>query len=88
MTSQGFTMGPIYTVSSTSEVKNNWHINNGVLSLRTIYFWFLSNDYLNYSYCRKNYKLSQNLKYMWLKIGTQYIPQQPIKGNSGQLQKN
>lgn len=45
LTSQGFSMGPIYTIANTQGVKNNWHINNGILSLRSVIFWFLDNQY-------------------------------------------
>ncbi len=84
MTSRMFTQGPSYQVPSSSAATNSWQINNGISSLRQIYFYFLSNEYMKYNWCRKNFKCSRNLTSVQLKIGQNYIPQTgPIVGHSG-----
>lgn len=67
-------MGPMYNIATTSNVTNNWHINNGIPSLKNFFVWFLSSDYLKYNHCRKNFRLSQNVTRLQLKIGEDYIP--------------
>lgn len=67
-------MGPIYNIQSNVSVTNNWQINNGIPSIKHLFFWFLSQDFETYPYARKNFKLSQNITSMQLKIGSTYIP--------------
>lgn len=78
----------MYSITNTPSVTNTWHINNGILSLRNILFFFLDNAYQKYSFLRKHVRLSQNLVSMQLKVGTDYIPQTPIIGHAGNLAKN
>lgn len=51
--------------------------------MKTIFFWFLDNNYLTFPYCRKNYRCSMNVSQMQVKIGPDYYPQYPIAGNAG-----
>lgn len=43
----------------------------------------MPDDYLTYTFCRKNYRLSANITSMYLKIGTEYYPPLPITGHAG-----
>ena len=75
-------------MANTPSVQNTWHINNGILSLRTVMFYFLLNDYQRYSFCRKHFRVSHNLSWMQLKVGTDFIPQTAIVGHAGNLECN
>lgn len=83
--SQGFSMGPIQQIATSAQVRNVYQINNSIPSLRTFYMWFLLNDYQTLNFCRKNFKVSHNLKSIQLKMNNDYIPKQPIMGNAGQI---
>ena len=38
---------------------------------------------MKYSYCRKQFRLSNNMRSMQLKFNTDFYPSQPIVGNGG-----
>lgn len=44
---------------------------------------FISNDYIKYPFCRKQYRLSNNVRTMQVKLNVEYFPPQPIVGNAG-----
>jgi hypothetical protein len=78
----------MYQIIANGTVTNNWQINNGVESVKTLLFWFISNDYLIYPHCRKHFRLSMNLLQYQLKIGGDFIPPYPIKGHAGNIAMN
>lgn len=88
LSSSSWSLGPMYQIIANGSVTNNWHINNGIESVKTLLFWFLSNDYLNYPHCRKNFRLSMNVLQYQLKIGGDFIPPYPIKGHAGNIALN
>lgn len=47
---------------------------------------FLSNEYQQYSFCRKQFRLSNNITSMQIKFNADYYPSQPITGNAGNPQ--
>lgn len=49
---------------------------------------FVPNDYQKYSFCRKHYRLSNNITAFWSKLATDYWPPQPFKGNGGNPASN
>ena len=48
----------------------------------------ISNDYKKYPFCRKSFRLSCNVNYLQLKVGSDYIPQYPILGHAGNIIMN
>lgn len=58
-------------------------INLGFNSLKSILFCFNDNSYTAYPWVRKFYRNSMCLTSLQMKVGTEYIPPQPITGNSG-----
>ena len=51
-------MGPLYNIQPNTSITNNWQLNNGIPSIKQLFFWFLANDYETRWHCRKNFKLS------------------------------
>ena len=49
---------------------------------------FVPNDYQTYSFARKHFRISSNVKKFWSKIGVDYWPPQPFKGNGGNVCSN
>lgn len=88
MHSQNFSLGPLYNIQPNVSVTNNWQLNNGIPSVRALFFWFLANDYEIYNNCRKSFRLSQCITQMQLKIGSTYIPQNPVLGHAGNIVTN
>lgn len=77
--------GPQF-ICNNGNVPPTCQINLGFNSLRSLLFCFNSNDYTSYPFCRKFYRNSMCLTSLQLKIGTEYLPPQPITGNSGNSQ--
>lgn len=69
----GAGMGPSnsYIVSSTSK------------NLNQIVCLFNTNDHQIFSFCRKHYRLSNNITRFQVKMGVDYWPFQPYRGNGG-----
>jgi len=44
---------------------------------------FLPNDYQTKTFCRKQFRLSNNITSMQIKLDTNFYPTQPIVGNAG-----
>lgn len=82
LSTQSYYMGPRYPITNNS-IPPNLQINLGFDSLRAIFICFLAADYLNYTMFRKQYRLSANLTSLQVKIGTEYYPQLPLRGNGG-----
>lgn len=49
---------------------------------------FVANDYQSKSYCRKHFRLSNNIRRFWSKLAVDYWPPQPFKGNGGNVNSN
>jgi len=64
-------------------VRNNWPVNTSVESLAEVVVLFLSNEYARYSFCRKQFRLSNNIRSMQIKFNTEFYPPQPVLGNAG-----
>lgn len=48
----------------------------------------MANDYQKWSFCRKHFRLSNNIKRFWSKLAVDYWPPQPFKGNGGNPMSN
>jgi hypothetical protein len=46
------------------------------------------NDYQDYSFCRKHWRISNNVSQFWSKLAVDYWPPQPWKGNAGNVCSN
>lgn len=75
-------LGPMQTVTNGA-VPPTVQVNLGFSSLRSILFCFIPNDYSQNTAFRKNYRLSMGLTQLQAKIGTEYYPPLPIRGNAG-----
>ena len=51
--------------------------------LSEIIIAFYSLDYVNYSFCRQNYRLSYNLLSLQVRYAGKYYPASPYVGNGG-----
>lgn len=72
-----------YSLANGSQVRNPWIVGTQVQSLCSIIVAFISNEYLTHSFCRKNFRLSNNINSFQIKLNTNYWPTQPIVGNAG-----
>jgi|688.fasta_scaffold335189_2 hypothetical protein len=72
-----------YQISSGTALRGNWQINVASDFLAEVVFLFLSNEYQKYTFCRKQFRLSHNIRSFQLKFNTDYYPAQPIVGNTG-----
>jgi len=64
-------------------VRNTFQIPANVESLGEVWCIFLSNEYQTKTFCRKQFRLSNNMYAMQLKANGMYYPLQPIQGNGG-----
>ena len=72
-----------YQIPSGQSVTGNWGINLSVQSMAAVICIFIANDYQKYTFCRKQFRLSNNITSMQLKFNTNYYPPQPLTGNAG-----
>lgn len=57
----------------------------GIPELETFFIRIMCNDYMKYTFCRKQFSLSANMTEIWLKLGGKYYPQKPILGHAGNI---
>ena len=81
-------LGNKYQIPGNTPVNNSYIIGNNSTHLNEIVALFVANDYQTYSFCRKHYRLSNNITKFWSKIGIDYWPPQPNKGNGGNAMSN
>lgn len=72
-----------YQLPNGSYVRNSFQIPSNVESLAEICIVFLSNEYQTKTFCRKQFRLSNNITSMQFKANGAYYPLQPILGNAG-----
>ena len=83
LSTHSFSQGPPYNIASYNHIGGVHTINMGFESLKTIYLMFMSNDYKEYSFCRKNYRLSRNVTSLQAKVGLEYYPEKALEGHGG-----
>ena len=76
-------LGPQYLLSNTSQATGTWHINMPFESMKNLITIFLLDDYKTLPFCRKQFRVSSNLTYYQVKIGTTFFPSLAIQGNAG-----
>lgn len=78
-----WSLGNMYQIPGGNPVNNNYIVGNTSLFLSQIICLFVPNDYQRYSFCRKHFRLSNNIRKLWARIGLDYWPPQPYRGNAG-----
>ncbi len=73
-----------YNVAANS-IPPTVSINVGFQSLKALFWSFYPTDYQRYSFCRKLYRICQSITGYQLRVGTSFIPSQPVKGNAGNV---
>lgn len=82
--SNSYSLGPLYTIPSTTNALGTWQINMGFESLKSLIITYISNDYLTYTFCRKLYKMTKNITQLQTKIGLDYFPEKAFDAHAGQ----
>jgi hypothetical protein len=75
--SHSFVLGPPMVIQA-NQIPGSIQINYGFDSLKAVLIAFIPLDFVNFSWCRKQYRISMNITKIQLKIGLDYIP--PIGG--------
>ena len=83
-----WSLGNQYQVAGGTLVNNSYIVGCSSTNLNEIVCLFVANDYQKYSFCRKHFRLSNNIKRYWSKLAVDYWPPQPFKGNGGNPQSN
>lgn len=83
LSTHSWSLGPLYNIKDTASCLGTWQMNMGFESLKSIYLIYLSNDYMTYSFCRKNYRMSRNIISLQIKIGLEYFPDKALEGHAG-----
>jgi hypothetical protein len=86
VTATSYTLASQYQLPNGQVVRNSWPINSQSESLCEIICLFLSNEYNQFTYCRKQFRLSNNINSFQVKFNTEFFPSQPIIGNAGNPQ--
>lgn len=76
-------LGP--RIKTTGPINSSIQVNNGFNSLKMVAIAFQPADFELYPWCRKQKRISNNLSTLQIRVGTQYIPSQPISGNTGYI---
>ena len=84
-TSQFINPSNVSLTITTKALPTQLEIKQGFESAKSILLVFIDNAYLNYTYCRKQFRLSQNVTSLYAKIGTRNYPHIPITGESGNI---
>lgn len=83
MVGESYLLAAQYQLPNGSYVRGSFQINSTVYSLSEVICLFLANDYEQYPFCRKQFRLSNNITSMQLKYNAEFFPPQPIVGNAG-----
>lgn len=69
-------------------VNNTYIVGCSSTHLVELVCLFVANDYQSKSFCRKHFRLSNNIRRFWSKLAVDYWPPQPFKGNGGNVMSN
>lgn len=72
-----------YQIPGGTVPNNTYIVGCNSSHLNQIVCLFVSNDYQNFTFARKHYRLSNNVTKYWSKLAVDYWPPQPWKGNGG-----
>ena len=82
--SHSFMLGPTYTIVQNA-IPGVIQINLGFDSLKAVLLAYIPKDYEQYSYCRRQFRLSMNITKLQCKIGMDYYPSIPALANGGNV---
>lgn len=74
-----------YQIPGGNGPNNTYIVGCSSNHLNEIVCLFVPNDYQNYTFCRKHFRISNNITKYWSKLGVDYWPPQPWKGNGGNV---
>lgn len=76
-------LGNNYQIAGGTPINNNYIVASNSLFLSQIICLFVPNDYQTKSFCRKTFRISNCVTKYWARVGMDYMPPQPYKGNGG-----
>lgn len=76
-------LGPLYSIPANSTPSGTYQLNLGFESLKQLCILFLPQDYLQYTFLRKLYRINCGITSLQFKYGNGYYPSLPIKGQAG-----
>jgi hypothetical protein len=88
MVNNFWSLGNQYQIQGGTLVNNTYIVGCSSSHLNEVVCLFISNDYQKYSFCRKHFRLSNNIRRFWSKLAVDYWPPQPFKGNGGNIASN
>lgn len=86
ITATGYALVSQFQLPNGQVVRNSWPIGCQYQDLCQIYCVFIPNDYQTKTFCRKHFRISNNITSMQIKLDTNFYPTQPIVGNAGNPQ--
>jgi hypothetical protein len=77
-----------YQIAGGNGANNSYIVGCNATHLNQLVCLFVPNDYQQYSFARKHFRISNNVKKYWSKIAVDYWPPQPFRGNAGNISSN
>lgn len=71
------------TITKPSDVNGFRQLTLPYTQLSELIIAFYSQDYMNYSFCRQNYRLSLNVQSIQVRYAGKYYPASPYEGYGG-----
>lgn len=78
-----WTLGNQYQIVKGENINNAWPVACTSEALNEIVVLFVPLDYQHYSFCRKHFRISNNVTKFQLRVNMDYYPSQPLLGNGG-----
>ena len=79
-----FWLGPIYNIIK-NQIPATMQLNLGFESLKNLFWCYLPQDFQNWSWCRRNFRLSHNVVKEQVNIEPNQYPSQPPLANAGNI---
>lgn len=77
-----------YQIPGGSGANNSFIVGCNATHLNEMVSIFIPNDFQIYPFVRKHFRISNSVTKNWSKIGVDYWPPQPFKGNGGNVSSN
>lgn len=77
-----------YQIPGGAGPNNSYIVGCNATHLNELVCLFVLNDYQNFSFARKHFRISNNITQFWSKLAVDYWPPQPWKGNGGNVTSN
>lgn len=79
-----FYLGPTYNIIQ-NQIPATMQLNLGFESLKNLFWCYLAQDFQNYSWCRRSFRLSHNITKEQVNIEPNQYPSQPPLANAGNI---